>query len=169
MEGEDMSKHTVTFVLCITMIGMIYPAQFFGEEKQQKLDKKARAKVHQVLTIDLDDGIEKALSEPIEIIREDILTSVEQNNGITIDRASMIRMDKCLHDLLSSIPHLAKISAGNKIIRASIELNATTSQKSVWSKWASRKLEHPEVKMTLFYDNKAVDPTKIVCFGDKYH
>ena len=169
MKGENMLKNIIRFVVCILILGMIYPSIFFGEEKWKKLDKKTRATVHYVMTIDLNDGLEEAFSEPIKILREKILTDIEQTNGITIERTSMIRTDKCLFDLLTSIPHLAKISAGNTIIRAEIELNAPTSQKSVWTTWQHRKLEHPELKMTLFYKNKAVKPTEIVCSGYQYH
>ncbi|MFC1826096.1 hypothetical protein ACFLYZ_01730, partial [Thermodesulfobacteriota bacterium] len=90
------------------------------------------------------DGIAKAFSEPIEMIREKILTSIEQKNGIQIERSSMVRVDKCLRDLLTSTPHLAKISTGNTIIRVKIELVAGTSQKSVWTQWKTRKLESPK-------------------------
>ena len=122
-----------------------------------------------MLTFELQDGITKAFSEPIEMIREKILTSIEQKNGIQIERSSMVRVDKCLGDLLTSTPHLAKISTGNTIIRVKIELVAGTSQKSVWTQWKTRKLESPELKMTLFYENKTVEPTEISCSGHKYH
>lgn len=168
MKGENMLKNINKCVFCILILGMIYPRLSLGEEKWKQLDKKTRAKIHYVLTINLSDGIEKTLSEPIKIVREKLLTSIEQENGIKIERSSMVRTDKCLRDLLTSIPHLAKISTGNKIIRAKIELNAATSTKSIWTRWRARKLERPELKMTLFYDSKAIEPTEIICSGNKY-
>ena len=158
-----------SLVIGLLILGIMYPKMSWGEEKLKQSDKKSRQKVHYVLSIDLKDGIEKALSEPIEIIREKLLTNIEQENGIQIERSSMVRTDKCLADLLTSIPHLAKISAGHRIIRAKIELNAETSQKSVWTKWKTRKLEHPELKITFFYANKTVEPSEISCSGYKYH
>lgn len=156
-------------VIALLVLGIMNPGFSFGEEEQQKLDKKTRKTVHYVLTIELEDGIEKAFSEPIKSIREKLLTSIEQKNNIKIDRSSMVRVDKCLHALLTSIPHLAKVSTGNTIIRAQFELDAETSQKSVWTKWKTRKLETPELKMTLFYNNKTVEPTEFICTGHKYH
>lgn len=150
------------------ILGMVYPGLTFSEEKKQKLDKKTRAKIHYVLTVAQQDNMEKMMAAPINILREKILTAIERNQDITIDRTSMVRTDKCLGDLLTSIPHLVKMSTGNKIIRARIELNAETSTKSVWTEWRSRKLEHPELKMTLFYDRQDVDPSEIACSGNKY-
>lgn len=164
-----MLRNINSLVIALLILGIMNPGSSLGEEKQQKLDKKTREKAHYVLTIEFQDGIEKAFSEPIEMIREKLLTSIEQKNGIQIERSSMVRVDKCLRDLLTSIPHLAKISTGNTIIRAKIELDAGTSQKSVWTKWKTRKLESPELKMTLFYKNKTVEPTEITCSGHKYH
>jgi len=169
MKGENMLKNINNLVIGLLILGLMYPKLSLGEEQTKKIDKKTREKVHYVLTIDLKDGIEKTLSEPIEIIREKLLTNIERKNGIRIERSSMVRTDKCLYDLLTSIPHLVKISAGNRIIRAKIELNATTSKKSVWTKWQTRKLEYPELKMILFYTNKAVEPSEISCSGNKYH
>ena len=162
---RNINSLVITFLVLVIM----NPGLSLGEEKQQKLDKKTRETAHYVLTIELQDGIEKAFSEPIKSIREKILTSIEQKNGIQIDRSSMVRVDKCLRDLLTSIPHLAKISTGNTIIRAKIELVAGTSKKSVWTKWKTRKLERPELKLTLFYKNKTVKPTDFTCSGHKYH
>lgn len=164
-----MLRNINSLVIAFLILGIMNPGSSLGEEKQQKLDKKTRETVHYVLTIELQDGIAKAFSDPIEKIREKLLTSVEQKNGIKIERSSMVRVDKCLRALLTSIPHLAKISTGNTIIRAQIELDAETSQKSVWTKWKARKLESPELKMTLFYENKIVEPTEFTCSGHKYH
>ena len=164
-----MLKNINKCILFLLIPGIIFPNSTLGEEKWKKLDKKTRAKIHKVLTIDLNDGIEKSLSEPIEVIREKLLTNIERENGIEIERSSMVKTDKCLYDLLASIPHLSKVSAGNKIIQAKIELNSETSKKSVWTRWRTRKLESPELKMTLFYDNKAIEPTEIICSGYKYH
>jgi len=169
MKGENMLRNINSLVVTFLILGIMNPGLSLGEEKQQKVDPKTREKVHYVLTIELQDGIEKAFSEPIEKIREKILTSVEQKNGIKIDRSSMVRVDKCLRTLLTSTPHLAKISTGNTIIRAQIALDAETSQKSVWTKWKTRKLETPELKMTLFYENQTVEPTEFICSGHKYH
>jgi hypothetical protein len=169
MKGESMLRNINCLVIALLILGVMNPGLSLGEEKQPKLDKKTRETIHYVLTIELEDGIEKAFSEPIENIREKILTSVEQKNGIKIDRSSMVRVDKCLRTLLTSIPHLAKISTGNTVIRAQIALDAETSQKSVWTQWKTRKLETPELKMTLFYENKTVEPTEFICSGHKYH
>lgn len=129
-----MLKTINKYVFCILILGLMYPRLSLGEEKWKKLDKKTRAKIHYVLTINLSDGIEKTLAKPIKNVQEKLLTSIEQENGIKIERSSMVRTDKCLRDLLTRIPHLAKISTGNKIIQAKIELNAATSTKSIWTR-----------------------------------
>jgi ferric iron reductase protein FhuF len=148
---------------------MIYPGLSFSEEKKQKADKKTRAKVHYVLNIDLKDNLAKMFSEPIKNLQEKILTDIERDNSIKIERSSMVKTDKCLGDLLTSISHLVKVSTGNNIIRARIELTSETSTKSVWTRWHERKLESPELKMTLFYNSKDVEPTEIICAGYKYY
>jgi hypothetical protein len=163
-----MPKTITKSIIFFMILGMVYPGLTFSEEKKQKLDKKTRAKIHYVLTIAQQDNMEKIMAAPIKILREKLLTAIERDHDITIDRTSMVRTDKCLGDLLTSTPHLVKVSTGNKIIRARIELNADTSTKSVWTGWHSRKLEHPELKMTLFYDRKDVDSSDIVCSGYKY-
>lgn len=169
MKGENMLGDISRLVIALLIAAIINPGLTLGEAKQQQSHQKKPTTIHYVLTIELQDGIETAFSEPIENIREKILKGIEQQNGIRIERSSMLRVDKCLQTLLTSIPHLAKISTGNRVIRAQIELIAGTSQKSVWTARKTRKLESPELNMTLIYNNEAVEPTKFSCSGHKYH
>ena len=168
-KGENMLKNISRLVIALLALGIISPGLALGEAKQQQSDQKTHSAIHHVLTIEFPDGIAKSFSEPIANIREKLLTGIEQQNGIQIERSSMLRVDKCLRTLLTSIPHLAKISTGNTVTRAQIELVAGTSQKSVWTPRKIRKLENPVLIMTLFYRNKTVDPTQFSCSGHKYH
>lgn len=157
------------YVLFMLILGVVFPRLSPAGEQAKATDKKTRKTVSYVLTIDAAEGLEDMLSQPIQKVQEKLLEAVEKKNDIEIDRTSMVRTEWCLRDLFMSIPHLAKLSVGNTIARVAVELNAGTSQKSVWTGGRSRKLEAPELKMKLFYANPSVEPTEIVCSGYKYH
>lgn len=154
---------------CLALCCLLMPQDVCCEESKAALNKEERAKVNYLMTLETENDINTLLSQPVEGLAEKILKNIEEAQDIEIRRSSMVKTDKCLHELLTSLAHLTKISSGNKIERVVIKLTGTTSRASIWDSWEIRKLEAPMLAMTLYYDDPTVAPSEISCQGYQYH
>lgn len=159
----------ITGFFCLLTCCLLMTSYGFGEESSTAISKKERARINYVLKIEKQKEIRTFLSQPAEKLSEKILKDIEKDKQIEIKRSSMIKSDKCLHELLAGIAHLAKISSGLTIERVVVKLVGTTSRASIWDPWEVRKLETPELTVTVYYNNPDVAPSEIVCLGHKYH
>lgn len=141
----------------------------FGEEdNNKKLTEAEREKVHQTMEL-YGNNISKALNAPNEMIVEPLLSAVEKRNTIELNRNSMMKTHLCIADLMHSAPHLAKISTGNNVIKAKVEIDSGSRKTSMYTRWEKRNLEDTVLKFTLFYDSDDVSPTEFICSGHGYY
>jgi len=167
---NERIKTTIMAGFCyLVLCCLIIPQDGFSEEKKVSLNKEGRARINYIMTLETEKDIASFLSRPVELISEKILKNIEEKQDIEIKRSSMIKADVCLHELLSSIGHMAKISSGYKVQRVVIKLEGTTTRASIWSQWRVRKLEPPTLTATLYYNDPEIAPSEISCMGHKYH
>ncbi len=154
---------------CLVALGLSAPRVCLGEDAEKPLSRDERAKVDHVLVLDAQTEIEKMLSHPVEMLEEKLLTAIETRQDIAIKRSSMVKTELCLHELLFDVANLAKVSTGHAVDRVEVQLKSITTRASIWSDWRSRKLEAPELTITLYYNDKTIEPSRLSCSGHKYH
>jgi hypothetical protein len=169
MMKTGIGQRLLVGIFCLAVFCLVPASYGRGEDGKAKLSKEDRAQVNYLMTLETENEINAFLSRPVEVLAEEMLKNIEVKQEITIARSSMLKTDKCLHELLSGIPNLTKISSGNKIERVVIKLTGNTSRASIWDEWSARKLEMPTLTMTLYYDDPSLEPSEISCQGYQYH
>ncbi len=154
---------------CLLMSCLLMPRYGFSQEKKASVSREERAHINYVLTLETEKEIRTFLSQPVALLTEKILKDIEKEKEIQLVRSSMVKTDACLHELLTGIANLTKMSCGHKISQVNIKLTASTSRATIWTSWEVRKLETPALTLTLYYDDPDVAPSEITCMGHKYH
>ncbi len=168
MQKKFMISLIYCFLFCLISFNLSFGEEKSTEANWKKLSKKERAKIHHVLELYGDD-IEKAFNSPDTLIVEPLLSQVDKANGVKINRKSMMKTKLCISHLLQKSSHLSKVSTGNKVVKAKIEIESDSRKVSMYTRWENRNLDYTTLTFTLFYDNDNVKPTEFICEGHGYY
>lgn len=159
-----MKQSKILSIILFIFLGLLltHPA-YSGDKIQEK------GPLHYLVTFEGKDKILGALNDPVKMIQTPILQALNKKKGISINKGSMLKTDKCIHELLTTTAHLSKISTGNKIVKIEIEINSDSRRSSMFASKKKQTLEYTELEITFFYNNKSVEPTVISCSGHRYY
>jgi hypothetical protein len=143
----------IRLLITVSLLSLIYTLNV----QASGLSLEERAKVNGIIEFNTTSDVIDAFSSPTKKIIEPLIKPIELKNSIDVTGKNMLSTitKNAITKLMRSSNHLIKISTGSKIIKANVVIDSGSSTFSAWSNWSKRKLQAPQITVTVYYSNGA--------------